>query len=112
MPGIWITPTIGPSRCGSLLPNDLGLFDMLGNVLEWCQDRNHTRWPDDRGPTRDLGAIGETVTDQQLRMARGGVFGSSSSEIQSAYHRSTEHTTYSAIYGGFRVARTLKDPGP
>jgi hypothetical protein len=25
--------------CGSLLPNDLGLFDMLGNVNEWCQDR-------------------------------------------------------------------------
>ena len=25
--------------CGSLLPNDLGLFDMLGNESEWVQDR-------------------------------------------------------------------------
>ena len=25
--------------CGSLLPNDLGLFDLLGNVIEWCHDR-------------------------------------------------------------------------
>ena len=23
---------------GSLLPNDLGLFDMLGNMYEWCQE--------------------------------------------------------------------------
>ena len=23
---------------GSLIPNDLGLFDMLGNMYEWRQD--------------------------------------------------------------------------
>ena len=34
--------------CGRLLPNDLGLFDMLGNVCEWCQEQDH-RYPDGRG---------------------------------------------------------------
>ena len=24
--------------CGVLFPNDLGLFDTLGNVYEWCQE--------------------------------------------------------------------------
>jgi formylglycine-generating enzyme required for sulfatase activity len=27
---------------GSLLPNDLGLFDTLGNMYEWCQERHDT----------------------------------------------------------------------
>ena len=35
--------------CGSLLPNDLGLFDMLGNEFEWCQDSMNASRPGKKG---------------------------------------------------------------
>ena len=32
--------------CGSLLPNDLGLFDMLGNQFEWVHDSDVATRPE------------------------------------------------------------------
>ena len=35
--------------CGSLFSNDLGLFDMLGNTYEWCQDSWNASKPVKKG---------------------------------------------------------------
>ena len=43
---LYNTPGDRARPCGTKLPNDLGLFDMLGNVYEWCQERALVYRPD------------------------------------------------------------------
>ena len=71
-------------RVASLKPNGFGLFDMLGNVQEWCQEANSPY-------SRNLGSVSEVVEDTEpledsgRRSLRGGSFGVRSPEVRSAY---------------------------
>lgn len=50
-------------QVGTKLPNELGLFDMTGNVLEWCSDGNG-RYPD----SHQINPLGNKVeTDKIVR---------------------------------------------
>ena len=69
---------------GSRKPNDLGLFDALGNAFEWCQD-----------PFPYYGG----------HVIRGGAFILTTLMVRSADRRSLEHRNN---YVGFRVARTYR----
>ena len=90
----------------SLKPNDWGLFDMLGNALEWCHDE-YGDYPD---PGAD-GVLGETVDDEPVtetspRVLRGGSFYHSPLIIRSAARYSYQvDQKYERL--GFRVAKTL-----
>jgi formylglycine-generating enzyme required for sulfatase activity len=111
------TQGIQPKRTGLLKPNDLGLFDMLGNVKEWCQDRvtaaegappafaaaNRDK------PSEDPVELGE-VDPASRRFTRGGAINDTEQYIRSADRGRYEarEVRYNSI--GFRVVRTF--PGP
>ncbi|MGO9919135.1 MAG: protein kinase domain-containing protein [Isosphaeraceae bacterium] len=91
---------------GSLLPNDLGLFDMLGNVYEWCNDRIY-RYPTgrDRASTDNL-SVPEHV-DLTPRLLRGGAFNYLPADVRTAFRFRLAPTNRLAI-SGLRLARTCE----
>ena len=86
---------------GSLKANDLGLFDMHGNIWEWCQDVYSTAGKLKAGQEENL-----LVRDDVSRVWRGGSFLHHSSIVRSAY-RADFLPPYPSLSNGFRPARTL-----
>jgi len=90
---------------GSKKPNDLGLFDMHGNVQTWCQDihKDYPR-PKENKPSEDKEDRLEIGYD---RMQRAGWFQAQASRVRSAFRYSwlAPHFLFNGV--GFRVARTL-----
>ena len=60
----------------------LGLFDMLGNAFEWCQNLPFL-YPSDRPLVEDSEQTGE-VRDSESRVLRGGSFYSYAANVRSA----------------------------
>jgi len=87
-------------------PNALGLFDMHGNVNEWCFDRN-PEYPDAGGRAVDDREQDDLVVlDKHLRIYRGGSFADLPPSLRSAYRDGTRPTNrFPAV--GFRLARTM-----
>jgi formylglycine-generating enzyme required for sulfatase activity len=66
---------------GSKLPNDFGLFDMSGNVFEWCQDWYHDNYV---GAPTD-GSAWLSGGEQKQRVVRGGAWFSSAYAARPAF---------------------------
>ncbi len=109
----WYTRNSGDRRLlavGTLKPNDWGLFDMLGNAMEWTQDGPaEYRLASGGRPSEDRVRL-TAVTDRTLRVSRGGSFVMIAEFIRSAF---TPQYQPSLDDGGFscRPARTI-DPAP
>jgi formylglycine-generating enzyme required for sulfatase activity len=85
--------------CGRLKPNDLGLFDTLGNAWEWCQDQavSGGAGADVEGPL--------AVTNDRLRLWCGGSFIYRAPYLRSACRKSYRPDDKGSTVG-FRPART------
>jgi formylglycine-generating enzyme required for sulfatase activity len=81
----------------SLQPNDLGTFDMLGNMFEWCQER-----PNSTGQTTSENA--EHINERP-RLRRSGSFNAQPAFVRSAL-RDWFVPSARVTDAGFRPART------
>jgi serine/threonine protein kinase/formylglycine-generating enzyme required for sulfatase activity/tetratricopeptide (TPR) repeat protein len=70
--------------CGSLLPNDVGLFDTLGNEFEWVQDGTRLAKLRHRGVFTDIVNGLEYLRESNFRPLRGGAFGRAAALSRSA----------------------------
>jgi formylglycine-generating enzyme required for sulfatase activity/tetratricopeptide (TPR) repeat protein len=92
--------------CGSLLPNDLGLFDMLGNEVEWVQDSARRSMRQRRGLFGDIININEYLNDRIPRLLRGGSFMYPPALVRSANRNLYAPSNRNASNVGFRPSRT------
>lgn len=91
-----------PHRSGMKLPNNFGLFDMHGNVSEWCSDsfsENFYR----KSP---LDNPENSALDSDVRVIRGGDWSNSSSFSRSAFRDSKSVSSESVLLMGLRLVRT------
>lgn len=85
--------------------NGFGLFDMHGNVLEWCMDYWHNNY--DGAPSD--GASWQTEGDTRDRVLRGGAWPFHANDCRSA-RRSRLSPDVHTEYVGFRVVASLRTP--
>ena len=91
--------------CGQLLPNELGLFDMLGNVAEWCQDRALPYRPGETTMINDNITGPEYIHNNNARLIRGLAFFREAAYVRSAF-RNWYAPSNRLRGGGFRPSRT------
>jgi formylglycine-generating enzyme required for sulfatase activity len=87
---------------GQKKPNDYGLYDMYGNVQEWCEDINsdhYNKLPAD-------GSANTNIGDSRFRVLRGGHYTDNSSVVN--YYRFWFTPNERVAHSGFRIAASVQ----
>src|SRR5262249_17753345 len=90
------------TRVGSYRPNAFGLYDMHGNVWEWCAD-----WYDERYFNRVPATDPVGPEEGTNRSQRGGCWGAYGECCRSAYRNSSDPPDRRLNCVGMRVAMTV-----
>jgi formylglycine-generating enzyme required for sulfatase activity len=96
----------GTTDVGSFPPNAFGLYDMHGNVWEWCADA----WHDDYTGALADGSFWESRNDS-ARVLRGGCWHDPPDLCRSAARLRSEPQAGEDFFG-LRVALTALEPSP
>lgn len=99
----WDDGIVFTSPVGSFKPNAFGLYDMVGNVWQWCQDRNAVDY--DKGPATDPTGAATGV----YRILRGGSWAESPWYCRSAF-RNCYRSESGYFDFGFRAVVAVAAP--
>lgn len=91
----------GTTPVGSFAPNGYGLYDMVGNVYEWCWN-----WYNRAGFPNGVDPRGPTSGSELARVARGGSWNYHTHYCRVA-SRLGHRPSHELIHLGFRLVRTV-----
>ena len=102
-PAAWHDGFAFTAPVGSFRPNAFGLFDMHGNVGEWCED-----WFDPQGYAAKSAAKRNPDSTRRWRAIRGGSWFNTPTSCRSSGRHDGVPTARSTT-NGFRVVRSISD---